>query len=78
MSDPKYKHIGHPLTRVMEECSEVIKAACKIERFGLYSYHPDDLNKNTNFNKLKAEMADVVEAWNDFMQEVKDKENDEA
>lgn len=34
MSQQDYKDIGSPLTKVIEECSEVIQIACKIDRFG--------------------------------------------
>jgi len=66
MSDPKYKNIGHPLTRVIEECAEVIQAGCKIERFGWQGYNPYDPDKITNINKLMSEMGDVIEAIADL------------
>lgn len=64
MADPKYKDIGSPLTKAVEECSEVIKIACKIDRFGWFNYHPDDPNKTPNIELLKREMGDVVESFN--------------
>lgn len=63
MSNPKYKNIGSPLTKVVEECSEVIQAACKIDRFGWFNYHPDDPKKVYNMDLLKREMDDVIEAF---------------
>lgn len=66
MSDPRYKDIGHPLTRVMEECAEVIQVGCKIERFGWQGYNPSDPDKVTNLIKLRNEMDDVIEAFEDF------------
>lgn len=61
MSDPKYKNVGTPLTRVVEECSKVIQTACKIDRFGWFNYHPD--TGVLNIEKLKQEMDDIIEAF---------------
>ena len=63
MSHTIYKHIGSPLTRVVEECAEVIQIACKIDRFGWFNYHPDDPNETPNIDLLQREMNDVVEAF---------------
>jgi hypothetical protein len=63
MSHPEYENIGSPLTKVIEECSEVIQAACKIDRFGWFNHHPDDPLKTTNITLLKREMADVIKAF---------------
>lgn len=38
----KYKDIGKPSMRVVEECSELIKAIMKAERFGYDNSHPDN------------------------------------
>lgn len=64
MSDPKYmpQDAAGKLTRLIEECSEVIKICCKIQRFGLSSYHPDDLGKTTNQMLLLNELGDLGEA----------------
>lgn len=62
MSDPKYKHIGRPSIRVIEECSELIKAVCKAERFGYLNNHPDTPNIN-NIDEIRSEMHDVVESF---------------
>jgi len=67
MSDPKYVNVGHPLTRVMEECAEVIQAGCKVQRFGWQGYNPYDPKKTTNINKLVGEMEDVTKAMADLM-----------
>jgi hypothetical protein len=63
MSHHKYKNIGSPLTKVVEECSEVIQIACKIDRFGWFNSHPNDSLKTPNMDLLKREMDDVIEAF---------------
>ena len=63
MSNPKYKYIGSPLARVVEECSEVIQIACKIDRFGWFEHNPNDPDKTPNIELLKREMDDVVESF---------------
>lgn len=40
--DKKCRKIGKPSIRLIEECSEVIKAITKAERFGYGNYHPDN------------------------------------
>lgn len=40
MSNPLYAHIGDPLICLAEECSEVIQAVMKIQRFGIDSVNP--------------------------------------
>jgi len=62
--DPKYKDAGDSLTRLAEECAEVIQACMKIKRFGVENYHPDDPNKLPNRYRLEAEMQDVLLVWN--------------
>ena len=61
MTNPLYKDIGTPEIRVIEECSELIQEISKAQRFGYFSYHPDQPGK-TNLERVKAEMDDVVEA----------------
>ena len=61
MTNLMYKDLGSPETRVIEECSELIQEICKAERFGYFSSHPDNPGK-TNFERIKSEMDDVVEA----------------
>ena len=60
MSDPKFIHTGTPSTRAIEECSELIQAICKAERFGWHNTHPT--TGETNFDAVRREMDDVVES----------------
>lgn len=59
MSDGQYKNIGSLQLRVVEECSELIFAICKAERFGWSSFHPNTPNTNNTFNVLH-ELNDVI------------------
>ena len=63
MSDPKYIDIGRLETRVIEECSELIKALCKVDRFGWQSCHPK-MPGLTNHDQVMLEIDDVIEACN--------------
>ncbi len=42
-----------------EEASELIQAISKIKRFGAENFHPDDINKTINRDKLLKEIGDV-------------------
>jgi hypothetical protein len=63
MSDSRYEHIGKPETKAVEECAEMIHILMKVERFGWFSYNPDDLNETTNMELVKREMDDVYKAF---------------
>lgn len=54
-------HQGSPVTKLIEECGELIQALCKAERFGWFKHHPDRPHRS-NLDDVKAEMDDVVEA----------------
>lgn len=47
------------LAWLIEECSEVIKAATKILRHGYESYNPDDPNHPGNRKELEIELIDL-------------------
>ena len=70
MSDPKFVDIGSPETRVIEECSELIKALCKVDRFGWFSYHPATLGFS-NLRQVESEMKDVIAAFADLKRKIK-------
>ena len=53
-----YEKIGHVSDRVIEECSELIKAICKARRFGLYDFHPKRPESNNQIEIL-TEIKDV-------------------
>lgn len=59
MSDEKYKSISPLAIRVIEECSELIFAICKAERFGWDNYHPDSPNGMNNTLEVLCEIEDV-------------------
>ena len=61
MSHPDYENIGSPPVRFVEECSEIIKAVCKGERFGWQNWHPQ--RKLNNLEELKSEWMDVKNAY---------------
>lgn len=48
-----------PDVRVIEECSELIKEICKVQRFGWESYHPDDKPDMSNAQRVLMEIHDV-------------------
>ena len=62
MSDPKYVKIGTPAMRVIEECSEIIKAVMKGERFGYLSCNPESSDEETNIDQIKRELCDLKDA----------------
>jgi hypothetical protein len=72
--NPKYKDIGGPVINFVEECSEVIKAACKGERFGWDSYSPYDMYGETNLDCLKAEWEDVNIRYQELLSHIKNSE----
>jgi len=55
--NPNFIKYGTPIIRLIEECSEVIQALCKADRFGLDDWHPE--TKITNRNAIDAEIKDL-------------------
>ena len=70
MVHPKFKDIGDPAIRLIEECSELIKAVCKGERFGWKNFHPD--RKQTNLIELHNEWGDLQRSYKEFIKRVID------
>jgi len=71
MAHPKYKNIGDVEDRVIEECSEVIQAICKIKRFGVFSYHPNRPQTN-NFIELLEEIEDLENVLSEYKTELEE------
>lgn len=69
---PEYAHIGKSKDKLIEEIGEVLQAIGKCERFGLDSYHPDDLNKTTNIQHLLLELVDLQVRLNESKSELED------
>jgi hypothetical protein len=63
MSHPDYKNIGEAEDRVIEECSELIKAICKARRFGWENYHPTEQPSVPNRTKVIMEIHDCRDAF---------------
>ena len=50
------------LSLLAEECAEVIQVVAKIQRHGLHSHNPFDLERTTNLELLHQELGDVATA----------------
>lgn len=68
--DKNYVNIGHPAIKLMEECSEVIKAVSKGMRFGWDNYHPDR-PKSNNFTESKEEYIDLKIAFDNLVKHIR-------
>lgn len=68
MADSRYSVIGSPEVRLIEECSEVIKAVTKAMRFGMDDWHPDDASRTKNRTLIANEMGDLVRSYNELAQ----------
>ena len=75
MAHPKYKNIGAPADRIIEELGEALQAVIKGKRFGWDNTHPDK-PEITNLQQLSLEIDDIFEAFKDLQNSLKEKDND--
>jgi NTP pyrophosphatase (non-canonical NTP hydrolase) len=57
-----YENYGTAADKLIEECSELIKAICKARRFGPFALDPYSGVEYNNLDDIKREMADVNNA----------------
>lgn len=72
MTNPKYENVGTPETCLIEECSELIKAICKADRFGLFAFHC--MTGISNYDAIIEEIADVkkrIEQYEKYLTHLK-------
>ena len=55
-----FPDLSKNLGNLIEEAGEVIIAARKCDRFGLYNYNPSSPDKRLNFEKLEQEIGDFL------------------
>jgi hypothetical protein len=78
MSHPKYKNTGTEEDKLIEECSELIKAICKARRFGYDNFHPLSTPEDTNRVNVLSEMIDVECCITDLRIKLSNQSNSEA
>jgi NTP pyrophosphatase (non-canonical NTP hydrolase) len=57
-------------THVIEECSELIHAICKADRFGYDESHPDKLDRQ-NYQDIRDEVRDVEKCLKAYKKHLK-------
>lgn len=70
MSDPRYVNYGTPITRLTEECGELIVALMKVQRFGWDSRDPDKPESANNFDQVRMEMNDTRETMDELWKQM--------
>lgn len=70
MSNIRYRHIGTPAEKMVEEIGEILQAIGKGSRFGWRNHHPDRPFQ-TNLDELCSEVDDFLEAFAEFKARLK-------
>lgn len=68
--NPDYIDIGLPEDKLIEECSEVIKAICKAKRFGINGQIPGAEIGYTNKERIIEELNDLELALFNYRKEL--------
>ncbi len=55
-----------PIDKLIEECSELIQALCKLKRFGPNTYHPEE-PQITNIDQVEKEIDDVLQTISKYL-----------
>lgn len=53
------KYQDDPITKLQEECAEIIHILCKVDRFGWFDYHPTDRSRRPNIELVKDKILHV-------------------
>ncbi len=70
------KKFGERKQHLIEECSELIQALCKFQRFGWDSWNPYNSEQKTNKEEVLKEIEDVEKRIMEVKLEIKNFESE--